>query len=142
MLGATELTTVAQLHEQRSYTCTVRDNYGERDEVIVVPCDESPGVRAWINRCTHEAQRFDTGRGVPMRDGQLICPKHGSLFDACSGACDNGEAAGTTLPEVDLVVEDGTVFLRDDDYTFVHEGKIDDEDGDDDGPSSTSHIGF
>jgi len=143
MLGATELTTVAQLHEQRSYTCTVRDNYGERDEVIVVPCDDTDReVRAWINRCTHEAQRFDTGRGVPMRDGQLICPKHGSLFDACSGACDNGEAAGTTLPEVDLVVEDGTVFLRDDDYTFVHEGKIDDEDGDDDGPSSTSHIGF
>jgi nitrite reductase/ring-hydroxylating ferredoxin subunit len=142
MLGATELTTVTEVEAQRSYTCTVRDNYGERDEVVVVPCDEAPGVRAWINRCTHEAQRFDTGRGVPMREGQLICPKHGSLFDACSGDCDNGEAAGTTLPEVDLVVEDGTVFLRDDDYTFVHQGKIDDEDGDDDGPSSTSHIGF
>ncbi|WP_018257963.1 Rieske (2Fe-2S) protein [Halomicrobium katesii] len=141
MLGASELTTVETVHDDGSYTCTVRDSYGERDEVIVVPCEDDPGVRAWINRCTHEAQRFDTGRGAPMRDGQVICPKHGSLFDACSGECDNGEAAGTTLPAVDLAVEEGTVFLRDDDYTFVHDGTIDDDDGDD-GPSSTSHIGF
>jgi len=144
MLGATALTTVDEIHDAQSYVCTVRDNYGERDEVIVVPCEDDTDrqVRGWINRCTHEAQRFDTGRGVPMREGQLICPKHGSLFDACSGHCDNGEAAGTTLPAVDLVVEDGTVFLRDDDYTFVHEGTLDDSDDDDDGPSSTSHIGF
>jgi len=143
MLGATELTTVDEIDEQQSYVCTVRDNYGERDEVIVVPCTGDTGreVRAWINRCTHEAQRFDTGRGVPMRDGQLICPKHGSMFDACSGHCDNGMAADTTLPEVEITVEDGTVYLDDANYTFVHAGKIEDEDGDD-GPSSTSHIGF
>jgi len=142
MLGASELTTVAAVREQRSYVCTVRDNYGERDEVIVVPCEDGDAaVRAWINRCTHEAQRFDTGRGVAMRDGQMICPKHGSMFDACSGDCDNGEAAGTTLPGVEVAVEDGTVYLADEDYTFVHEGTIADDDGDD-GPSSTSHIGF
>jgi len=143
MLGASELTTVSEVHEQGSYVCTVRDNYGERDEVIVVHCtdDTATQVRGWINRCTHEAQRFDTGRGVPMREGQIICPKHGSMFDACSGDCDNGMAADTTLPEVDLAVKDGTVFLNDNDYTFVHEGKIEDDDGDD-GPSSTSHIGF
>jgi len=75
-----------------------------------------------------------------MRDGQIICPKHGSMFDACSGYCDNGDAADTTLPDVDLAVADGAVFLTDDEYTFAHEGGIDD--GDDAGPSSTSHIGF
>lgn len=143
MLGGTELTTVAQVHEESSYVCTVRNPYGDEDEVIVVPCEDDEKdseVRAWINRCTHQAQRFDTGRGVPMRDGQIICPKHGSLFDSCSGHCDNGEAAGTTLPEVELAVEDGTVYLTDDEYNFSHEGKIrDDEDG---GPSSTSHIGL
>lgn len=142
MLGATELTTVEAVHDDGSYVCTVRDNYGERDEVIVVPCGDGEGdVRGWINRCTHEAQRFDTGRGVPMREDQIICPKHGSMFDACSGDCDNGEAAGTTLPAVEVTVEDGTVYLSDADYTFVHEGTIGDDDGDD-GPSSTSHIGF
>lgn len=100
--------------------------------------EASGGVAAWINRCTHEAQRFDTGRGVPMRDGEIVCPRHGSFFDACTGHCDNGEAAGTTLPAVDVAVEDGTVFLVDEDYAFAHEGGI----GDGDGPSSTSHIGF
>jgi hypothetical protein len=61
------------------------------------------------------------------------------MFDACSGYCDNGEAADTTLPSVDVAVEDGVVYLTDDDVTFAHEGGIDDED---DGPASTSHIGF
>ena len=130
-----QLTTVETVHEEGSWLFTVQDQYGEREEVILVPCENE--VEAWINRCTHEAQRFDTGRGVPMRDGQLICPRHGSLFDSCSGHCDNGEAADTTLPSVDITVHtDGTVFLTDGDATFVHEGGIDD----DGGPDSTSHI--
>ncbi|WP_137288862.1 Rieske (2Fe-2S) protein [Natronorubrum halophilum] len=130
-----QLTTVETVHEERSWLFTVRDKYGEQDEVILVPCDDS--VEAWINRCTHEAQRFDTGRGVPMRDGQIICPRHGSLFDSCSGYCDNGDAADTTLPAVDITISsDGVVYLTDDDATFVHEGGIDE----DDGPDSTSHI--
>lgn len=129
------LTTIETVHEEGSWLFTVADRYGEREEVILVPCED--GVEAWINRCTHESQRFDTGRGVPMRDGQIICPRHGSLFDSCSGYCDNGEAADTTLPAVDITVHtDGTVFLTDDDATFAHEGGIDD----DGGPDSTSHI--
>ena len=98
-----------------------------------MPCED--GVEAWPNRCTHEDQRFDTGDGVPMRDGEILCPRHGSLFDACEGDCDNGEAAGTTLPDVALAQRHGTVFLVDEDYAFMHEGGIDD-----DGPSSTSHL--
>lgn len=47
----------------------------------------------------------------------------GSLFDACDGSCDNGEAAGTTLPSVEISETHGDVFLTDDD-----------------GPSSTSHL--
>ncbi len=168
----TRLTTVETVYENRSWLFTVRDQYGEPDEVVLVPCEDGvehgstgsrsgdddtgrrsassepsvadapdDGVEAWINRCTHEAQRLDTGRGVAMRDGQIICPKHGSMFDACSGYCDNGEAADTTLPSVDVTVEDGVVYLTDDDVTFAHEGGIDDG-GDDDGPASTSHIGF
>ncbi|OAQ54737.1 hypothetical protein HTG_04010 [Natrinema mahii] len=139
-MNGTRLTTVETVHENRSWLFTVRDQYGEPDEAILVPCEA--GVDAWINRCTHEAQRFDTGRGAAVRDGQIICPKHGSMFDSCSGYCDNGEAADTTLPSVGVTVEDGVVYLTDDDFTFAHEGGIDDEDDEDDGPSSTSHIGF
>jgi len=168
----TRLTTAETVHDERSWLFTVRDRHDELDEVILVPCeDESAeseridsGVEAWVNRCTHEAQRLDRGFGAAMRDGQVICPKHGSMFDACSGYCDNGEAANTTLVGVEVAVEEGAVYLTDEDYAFVHGGSIedgdeeadsresdgetddqqngDDDDGDDDMPSSTSHIGF
>lgn len=96
-------------------------------------------MEAYVNQCTHEAQRLDTGRGAAIRAGQIICPRHGSLFDACSGYCDNGEAAETTLPGVEVTVADGDVYLSDTDYSYTHDGGADETD---DGPSSTSHVGF
>ncbi|MFC7167177.1 Rieske (2Fe-2S) protein [Halospeciosus flavus] len=156
MVDRTELTSVDEVYEKRSWLFTVRDDYGAAEEVVLVPCedtDERAGesesehdgagpVEAWINRCTHESQRLDRGFGVAMRDGQIICPKHGSMFDACSGYCDNGEAADTTLVSVDVETEDGTVYLVDPDYTFDHAGEADEGETDDEGPSSTSHLGF
>jgi hypothetical protein len=61
------------------------------------------------------------------------------MFDTCSGYCGNGEAANTTLPAVEIAVEDGQVYLTDDDVEFLYEG-VSDDDGDDGGPSSTSHL--
>ena len=130
----TRLTTVETVHEEGSWLFTIRDEYGELEEALLVPCED--GVEAWINRCTHEPQRLDTGRGAAIRDGLLICPRHGSMFDTCSGDCDNGDAAGTTLPGVSVTTNRGDVFLTDDDVSFEHEGGIDDGDG----PSSTSHL--
>lgn len=134
----TRLTTVEDVRENDSWLFTVRDQYGDREEVILVPCEES--VEAWINRCMHQPQRLDRGFGAAVRDGQVICPRHGSAFDTCSGYCDNGEAEDTTLVDVDVTVEDGAVYLDDRAYTFDHEGGIDEDD--DGGPSSSSHISF
>ncbi|ELY93354.1 Rieske (2Fe-2S) domain-containing protein [Natrialba hulunbeirensis JCM 10989] len=155
------LTSVETVYEERSWLFTVRNQHGDPEEVILVPCTdgeaetappsetaveeaaveettaENRGVEAWVNQCTHEFQRLDVGRGVAMRDGQIICPKHGSMFDSCSGYCDNGEAADTTLPSIEVAVDRGDVYLTDDDVTFMHQGGIDDGD---DGPSSTSHL--
>ncbi|SFH04074.1 Ferredoxin subunit of nitrite reductase or a ring-hydroxylating dioxygenase [Halopelagius inordinatus] len=136
----TRLTTVEDVHENGSWLFTVRDRYGEREEVILVPCEES--VEAWVNQCMHQPQRLDRGFGAAVRDGQVVCPRHGSAFDTCSGYCDNGEADGTTLVDVDVAVEDGAVYLDDAAYDFDHEGGIDDRDGGDDGPNSSSHISF
>jgi len=141
------LTSVEDVLEEGSWLFTVLDERGTNEEVILVPCerengdaDEDPDVEAWVNRCTHEAQRLHReGIGAIRRDGEIVCPKHGSLFDACSGDCDNGEAAGTTLVPVDVTVEDGQVYLTDDDADFLAAGRVDD-DSDDDGPSSTSHL--
>ncbi|MFB6149035.1 MAG: Rieske (2Fe-2S) protein, partial [Halobacteriales archaeon] len=109
-----------------------------------VPCedDDGPPINAWINRCTHESQRLHReGIGAVIRDDGIVCPKHGSMFDTCSGYCDNGEAADTTLLSVDITVEDGQVYLTDETADFLHPGGRDDDD-DDPGPSSTSHLTF
>ncbi|WP_435344750.1 Rieske (2Fe-2S) protein [Haloarchaeobius sp. HRN-SO-5] len=145
MTTRTELTTVETVHDERSWLFTATDRYGEPEEVLLLPCDD--GVEAWVNRCTHEAQRLDRGFGAAVRNGQVVCPKHGSMFDTCSGYCDNGDAAETTLVDVSVTTDDGVVVLEDGDYEFSHEGGVDDapddEDDDDGGvPSSTSHIGF
>jgi nitrite reductase/ring-hydroxylating ferredoxin subunit len=136
MATRTHLASVDEIPERGSLRFAVEDPYGSEDEIIVVPCEEDPGVAAWVNRCTHEAQRLDVGRGAAMRNGGIICPKHGSIFDACSGECDNGDAAGTTLPEVEIAVELGEVYLVDDGYELLAET----EDDGDDGPSSSSHL--
>lgn len=152
MTSRTHLTTVDEVQEQGSWLFTIRDKHDELDEVLLLPCDEEDDesdcekseIQAWVNRCSHEAQRLDRGFGAAMRDGQVVCPKHGSMFDTCSGHCDNGEAAGTTLVSVDVVVELGNVYLVEADVEFSHEGSIEDgkdeDDDDDDMPSSTSHL--
>jgi nitrite reductase/ring-hydroxylating ferredoxin subunit len=153
MPEGTRIAAVDDVPDRGSVLFTVEDAFTNEREAILVPCEEEPGVRAWLNQCPHEAQRLDTGRGAAMRDGEIICPKHGSMFDSCSGDCDNGEAAGTTLSSIDVAVEDGAVLLFDDNYTYLRDGGIDSEgqgpsgsrtesDDDDDGPGSTSHLSF
>ncbi|CDK39749.1 Rieske 2Fe-2S domain-containing protein [Halorubrum sp. AJ67] len=144
------LTTVETVREQGSWAFTAREGDTDR-EVFLVPCADEPdgeaersdrAVRAWINRCTHEDQRLHREEvGAVTRGESVVCPKHGSAFDACDGSCDNGEAAGTTLREIDVAVRDGAVFLTDDDLTYLYEG-LPDDDGDDEGPASSSHLTF
>ena len=145
------LTAVETVLEEGSWAFTAREGDEDR-EVFLVPCADEPDagatdgesqpVRAWINRCTHEDQRlYREEVGAVTRGGSVVCPKHGSAFDACEGSCDNGEAAGTTLRSIDIDVRDGAVFLTDDDLTYLYEG-LPDDDGDDEGPSSSSHLTF
>lgn len=139
MTDGSEITPVDAVPDNGSYLFTVRSPRGESEEAILVRCEG--GVEAWLNFCQHETdQRLDRGRGAAIRDGEIICPKHGSMFDSCSGHCDNGKAAGSTLVAVDVTVEDETVYLTDRGYTYAHDGGI--EDDDDDIPGSSSHLTF
>lgn len=144
MSGRYRLTSVDTVTEKGAWLFTVRDDHDEEREVFLVPCEDEdgPAVEAWVNRCTHEAQPlYREDVGAVMREGEVVCPKHGSTFDACSGYCDNGPAVETTLPAVDVSVEDGQLYLTDDDVRFLHEG-VSGDDEDDDGPSSTTHLRF
>lgn len=138
------LTTVDTVAKEGSWLFTARNSRGDDTEVMVVPCDKEgkPPVEAWVNRCTHENQRlYREDIGAIMRDGGIICPKHGSVFEACSGYCDNGDAADSTLLSVSIEVDSGQVYLTDEEYQYLHDGPADDDD-DDDGPQSTSHLQF
>jgi nitrite reductase/ring-hydroxylating ferredoxin subunit len=140
----TRLAAVDDVPEDGSVLLTVRERDGTEEEVILVRCpdDEDDAVTAWRNFCQHETdQRLDRGFGAAVRDGEVVCPKHGSMFDTCTGYCDNGKAAESYLSAVDVAVDDGDVYLTDPAVEFAHEGGIDDDDGDD-GPSSTSHLSF
>ncbi|SDX64863.1 Rieske (2Fe-2S) protein [Halobellus clavatus] len=137
MTDGAKIADVDDVPPSGSYLFTAADAFTNETELILVRCEEEPGIQAWPNTCTHQQQAFDRGDGAAIRDGQLVCPRHGSLFDACAGTCDNGPAAGTELSTVEVTVEDGSVFLSDDNYTFRHAGGT----GDDD-PASTSHISF
>lgn len=142
MSGRHRLTSVDTVEEEGTWLFTVRDEHGDDTEVLLVPCEDADGeeVEAWVNSCTHESQKlYREDVGAVVRDGGIVCPKHGSMFDACSGHCDNGPAAQTTLPSVEVSVEDGQVYLTDDDARFLKEGPSSDDD-DDDGPNSTSHL--
>jgi nitrite reductase/ring-hydroxylating ferredoxin subunit len=131
--------------ERGGWLFTVEEPDGGLEEVILVRFDD--GIAAWKNFCQHETdQRLHRDPvGTVMRDGGIVCPKHGSVFDAATGHCDNGEAAGSTLVEVEVTVELGEVYLTDDDHAFGHAGGLDaggDDDDDDDVPDSTSHLRF
>ena len=157
MNDATRVASVDNVPDVGSYLFTVRERDGSPEEVILVrsadcetatgdAVDGSTAVVGWKNFCQHETdQRLDRGRGAATRDGDIICPKHGSFFDSCSGYCDNGKAAESTLVPVSVTVDDDGVYLTDEDLTYLHDGGIEDGDGDDDDdgvPSSTSHLSF
>ena len=138
-MSPTRLTALETVRESGSWLFSAVGPRGDPVEVTLVPCAD--GVRAWVNTCTHEAQRLDRGGdvGAIFREGEIVCPKHGSTFGVCDGGCDNGPAAGSALVGVDVAVNRGEVYLTDEAYEFEHAGGIDDED---DLPDSTSHLRF
>jgi nitrite reductase/ring-hydroxylating ferredoxin subunit len=138
----TRLTSVENVPKTGSWLFTVRQ-HGTEEEYILVRCDDDQSpVQAFRNVCTHEPERLDrgVGNGAAIRDGEILCPRHGSSFDTCSGYCDNGDARETTLPSIGIEVDGEEIYLVDDSATFRHQGPK--EDDDDEMPSSTSHLGF
>lgn len=144
MASRYRLTSVETVRAEGSWAFTARDTRGEDVEVLLVPCAsaDGPPVEAWVNRCTHENQRlYREEVGAVTREGGVVCPKHGSVFDACSGFCDNGDAADSTLFDVEVEIDGGQVYLTDEELSYLRDG-ISDDDDDDGGPESTSHLRF
>lgn len=66
---------------------------------------ENGELAAYSAVCTHQACV------VAYKDGKLACPCHGSVFDPAKGAAVLNGPANRPLPEVEIEVREGEVFL-------------------------------
>lgn len=95
----------------------------EPKEAILLWDEED--VVSWLNYCQHFTHiKLDKGSGAEMRNGEVVCTNHGAYFEADSGRCTYGPCEGAYLNEVDVSVEEGVVYLVDDEYEFVGLGEI------------------
>jgi nitrite reductase/ring-hydroxylating ferredoxin subunit len=114
---------------------TVRDGYDKVEGILLRPDD---GVTAWKNACPHWTDvRLDKGSGALVRDGEVVCQKHGATFRDEDGFCTHGPCEGAFLDEIEIAVSDGDVYLTDDRYEFEHQGPSGEHD-----LSSRSRIDF
>ena len=78
---------------------------GEADEPYVVTQPSEGDYRAFTATCTH------TGCTVgSVEDNEIVCPCHGSRFDASSGEVLQGPAAAP-LDELQVSDEGGTLVV-------------------------------
>lgn len=126
-----------EVPEDGSLLVTVRSGFDEAEVVLV----RSNGtIRAWRNYCPHWTDvDLDRGSGATVRNGRIVCRKHGATFEKDSGHCDHGPCAGASLEPVDVAVEGGDVYLTDEEYAFVRRGGTE---PDVDELSSRGRIGF
>ncbi len=71
---------------------------------VVVTRDDSGTVHAFSATCTHQGCQV-----TDVKNGQIICPCHGSRFDARTGEPTAGPAS-RPLPVVAVTVEGDTVY--------------------------------
>jgi nitrite reductase/ring-hydroxylating ferredoxin subunit len=110
---------------------------GEKTEAILTRLDDG-SIVAFENYCPHwTTVRLDKGSGALVRNGELVCQKHGATFQRDTGFCDFGPCEGAVLGTVDVAVEDDSVVLTDDDYAFENLGPAKEYDR-----SSGNQVGF
>jgi nitrite reductase/ring-hydroxylating ferredoxin subunit len=120
---------------ETSLLFTVRDGF-DREEAIVL--ELADGVIALKNSCPHWTDvRFDSGDGATVRGDELVCQKHGAIFEVATGHCTHGPCKGATIEEIDVTVQDGEIYLTAENYEFEHLGPSGDHDR-----SSRGRIGF
>jgi nitrite reductase/ring-hydroxylating ferredoxin subunit len=132
---ASRIATVEAVPEDGSFLFTVRDGFDLEEAILLRLVD---GVVAMKNYCPHWTDvRFDSGSGAEVRNGELVCTKHGATFERDTGYCTHGPCEGATVEQLDVTVDDGVVYLTDDDYDFEQTGPSGEHD-----LSSRGRIGF
>ena len=71
---------------------------------VVLTRDQSGAVHGFSATCTHQGCQV-----TEVRDGQILCPCHGSRFNAANGSVVAGPAP-RPLPSVAVTVEGDAIF--------------------------------
>ena len=149
-MDAERITALSDVPTDSTVCFRVTDESGETQEAILVRTDpvatdggdpvSEDGVTCWLNYCQHLTHiKLDKGSGAPMRDGEVVCANHGAYFAADSGRCTFGPCEDAYLTGLEVTVEDGDVYLTDDDYAFVGLGPVETDDCD---RASSSNVEF
>ncbi len=86
-------------------------------------------IVAYTNYCPHWRDvRLDKGSGATVRDGELVCGKHGASFEKATGDCDFGPCEGAVLDAFEVTVADGAVYLTDDAWDGAERGLSEERD--------------
>ena len=115
---------------ETTYLFTVEEiESGDEREAILIRHDGE--IHGWLNYCQHFTHiKLDKGSGAEMRNGEIICTNHGAYFESDSGFCNFGPCEGAYLPAIEISVDDGTVYLTDEDYEFLRPGAIETDETD------------
>jgi len=94
----------------------------ETTEGLLTRLDDDTIV-AYTNYCPHWRDvRLDKGSGATVRDGELVCGKHGASFRKATGDCDFGPCEGAVLDTFEVGVVDGAVYLTDTEWDSAERG--------------------
>lgn len=116
-----------------SYLFNIKNDNGNIKEAIIVENDGK--YVCWLNYCRHiTTVKLHDGEKLPRRNGEIICNNHGAIFDIKTGECHHGPCKGSSLIEIDITIEDGSILLTDSEYSYQSEGGI----SSDDMPDSTA----
>ena len=130
-MSESPITAVETVPEDGTFLFTLRASDGAdrgdtgTDEREAILLRTEAGVVCWLNYCQHFTDvRLDTGSGAPTRENEIVCANHGAVFERESGLCTFGPCKGAYLNGIDVVVEEGKIYLDDPDYEFVATGPI------------------
>jgi nitrite reductase/ring-hydroxylating ferredoxin subunit len=106
---------MSDIPSQRAYGfCLTRlDDEGTASPWPIIVVRWGRKVFGYVNKCPHDGVNLDWERGQFLdSDGtQLMCGKHGALFDLATGECVEGACKGSVLEGVSLAVIDDDICV-------------------------------
>jgi nitrite reductase/ring-hydroxylating ferredoxin subunit len=127
-MGSRRLAAVDEVPVDDTLLFTITDQDSSQ-EIILTRLNG--GITAWENHCQHWTDtRLDRGDGALVREGDIVCRRHGATFEPGSGKCTWGPCEGAYLDAIDVHVENGAVHLDEPGWEVAHRGPDDDDETD------------